>query len=84
MAEQKKNFFDIPKVDFSGVRESVESMTDAEQDAILAEFEAGVSGEELRAFVARVEAHPSCLSSWDNSTMSFREYARRVKAGEYD
>ena len=80
MAEEKKSYFNIPKLDFSGFRRQ---RTDAEIDAICDEIERKSDAFDFREFVDRMERHPEALTAWDMS-ISFDEFARRVKAGEYD
>lgn len=80
MVKQKKHPFYIPKMDFSTLKDP---LSDEEYTELEAKIEQDSSPEARRRFVAEVEAHPGCLSGWDAS-ISFSEYARRVKAGEHD
>lgn len=45
--------------------------------------ERGISREDRLKMIEDIEAHPEHLLSWDMD-IPFPEYARRVRAGEYD
>lgn len=77
---QRKSYFNIPKLDFSRLGQP---KTDAEMDAIYEQVEKESKSVDLRAFVERMEKHPEALTAWDMS-ITFDEFARRVRAGEYD
>lgn len=84
MANHEEQYpFNIPKPDLSGLMQRVIA-TEAAIEATGA-YEESVKTHKFdwRKFVADVEAHPGTLSSWDMS-ISFDEFARRVKAGEFD
>lgn len=80
MPERKKSHFYIPKLDLSWLDEP---LTDEEYEKAVAETENDSNREDLIKFVERLEKHPESLSSWDMD-ISFDEFVRRVKAGEYD
>ena len=75
-----REFFGVPKVDFSGVNWH---MSEAEINAICDRVEADAKKVDWRAFVEYAEQHPEALTAWDMG-MSFDEFARRVRAGEFD
>ena len=79
MADEKMATSGIPKIDFSKIRKRV---TRKEAKAAYEAIE-NAPKRDWRAFVAHIEAHPEDLISWD-MPMSFSEFAKRVKAGEYD
>ena len=39
---------------------------------------------DLRALVEYIETHPGSEGLWDSNTMSFYEFAERVKRGDFD
>lgn len=80
MANNFKERFGIPDLDFLHLTKPA---TPEEEDAALRELNKGVTREERLAFVERMEAHPEALTAWDMD-ITFDEYARRVRAGDYD
>lgn len=75
-------FRPLPKFDFSGVREKVESMTDEEFQDVVADMESMlVTHDDRMRFIEYVEQNNGGRLSWD-MPYSFEEYARRVRAGE--
>lgn len=81
MSERKRRYFNnMPKLDFSNLgREH----TEEERAAFEAKIERASSREERLKMIEDIEAHPEHLLGWDMD-IPFPEYARRVRAGEYD
>lgn len=79
MDSEKKSYFHVPKLDFSDL---AKPMTEEEKMRRYLEVE-NAPKRDWRKFVAHIEEHPEALISWD-MPMSFSEFARRVKAGEFD
>lgn len=80
MPEQKKNYFNVPKLDFSALKKP---LTDEECAEAMEWAERKISREERLREIEDIEAHPEHLLGWDMN-ITFDEYARRVRAGEYD
>lgn len=80
MSEQKQSHFHIPKLDLSWLDKP---LTKEECDKAVTEFNKGISQKERLAIVEDIEKHPEHLLSWDMD-ITFEEYARRVRAGDYD
>lgn len=77
---EKRSYFNIPKLDFSNLGKP---KAEDEIDVIIKQIEEESKSVDWRKFVEDIEQHPSALSSWD-CDIPFEEFARRVKAGEYD
>lgn len=77
---QGQNYFNIPKLDFSNIGKE---RSDEEYAKIEEKIEKDSSPEKLRELIDEMETHPEHFSSWDMD-MPFEEYARRVRAGDYD
>lgn len=75
-----REFFGVKRIDFSGARRD---RTVAEMEAICKRIESDAKKVDRRAFVEYAEQHPEVLTAWD-MRISFEEFARRVRAGEYD
>lgn len=80
MPKHQNKWCDIPGLDFSWLDEP---FTDEEYAELEAQIERDSSPEKLRELVNERETHPEHFSSWDMD-ISFDEFARRVKSGEYD
>ncbi len=79
MSRSFKERFGIPDLDFSHLAEPV---SEQEEEKIYQEMLQRPK-KDWRKFVDDAEAHPEMLSIWDMS-ISFDEFARRVRAGEFD
>lgn len=79
IGKNRKSYFDIPKLDYSGFDKPV---SEEEMERLYKKFEERPKVN-WREFVDDIEKHPENLGSWDIS-IPFPEFARRVKAGEYD
>lgn len=79
MEKSKNGILDVPKLDFSSL---AEPMSDAEVAERCAKLDSAPK-RDWRKFVEDVKKHPELLLSWD-ADISFDEFARRVRAGEYD
>ena len=75
-----REFFGVKRIDFSSARRD---RTVAEMEVICKRIESDAKKVDHRAFVEYAEKHPEALTAWDMS-ISFDEYARRVRAGYYD
>lgn len=80
MPKRTNDWCDIPELDFSDIDKEYSEEEYAELEA---QIEKDSSPEELRKLVDEMENHPEHFSSWEMD-IPFREFARRVKAGEYD
>lgn len=81
MPECKRRYFtNIPKLNFSGLGKP---LSDEECEDAMAWAERKISREERIREIEDIEAHPEHLLGWDMD-IPFDEYARRVRAGEYD
>lgn len=80
MSKDFKSYFNIPDMDFS---ELAKPITDEESAAAMVRMDRKISREERLAFVEQMETHPEALTVWD-MPITFDEYARRVRTGEYD
>lgn len=81
MPECKRRYFtNIPKLDFSGLRKP---LSEEECEDAMVRAERKISREERIREIEDIEAHPEHLLGWDMD-ITFDEYARRVRAGEYD
>lgn len=72
--------FNVPKLDFSVLRKVPSKL---ECETVMRLAERGISREDRLKMIEDIEAHPEHLLSWDMD-IPFPEYARRVRAGEYD
>lgn len=72
--------FNVPKLDFSVLRKAP---LELECETAMRWAERGISREDRLKMIEDIEAHPEHLLSWDMD-IPFPEYARRVRAGEYD
>ena len=81
MPECKRRYFNnMPKLDFSGLRKP---LSEEECEDAMVRAERKISREERIREIEDIEAHPEHLLGWDMD-ITFDEYARRVRAGEYD
>lgn len=72
--------FNVSKLDFSALRKVPSKL---ERETAMMWAERGISREDRLKMIEDIEAHPEHLLSWDMD-IPFPEYARRVRAGEYD
>lgn len=79
MTKEEREEFGIPEIDFSNLSKP---LTDKEATDLYMKIK-NEPEPDWRAFVEHIEKHPEALISWDMD-ISFDEFARKVKAGEYD
>lgn len=79
MQREFEKKFGIPEIDFLALARPVSA---EEEEAAYQAF-LNQPKHDWRKFVEEAEKHPEMLSVWDMS-ISFEEFARRVRAGEYD